>query len=563
MSILLASGAFFLLFGPALCTGTDQPNIVFIMVDDLGYNDVGYHMSHIRTPHIDRLSREGVRLDNYYVQPICTPTRSVFMSGRYQIHTGLQHGVISPNQATALPLGSPTLAEKLSQVGYSTYAVGKWHLGFYKRKYLPTRRGFDRFFGFYTGSGDHFRHNRCLKGGCGVDLHDDTRYTFTNVYNESGTYSTDLYTRKAIEFIHGHKTRKPLFMYLAYQAVHGPLQVPHSYKQEYLHIPDPPRRLFAAMTTALDEGIGKIVTALKKKGIWNNTVLVFSTDNGADPRNGGSNWPFRGRKGEWFEGGIKGVGFVVSPLLEKQKYTNRALIHVADWFPTFVRLAKGNMSGTNQIAGIDQWDVISKNSHSKKVMILHGIDPLTKSNVPMGRYSSIFDARMSAAIRIGDYKLITGPCAEKKCKRRVNKPNKYRITSNQSRKEHRWWEKQKLKQQKQAKLRRKWKLQQQQHQKRPKRRSLTKTTLLQGTRRLSNTVKPIQLYNIRKDPLEKYDVSRKLPNIVQKMLEKLQEFYVTSVAPCYPTNENVLPVNRAWGPWKDRQDSNELCPLLR
>lgn len=106
-------------------------------------------------------------------------------------------------------------------------------------------------------------------------------------------------------------------------------------------------------------------------------------------------------------------------------------------------------------------------------------------------------------------------------------------------------------------------MQQQQHLKRTKRQSVAKTTLLQGTRRLSNTVKPIQLYNIRKDPLEKYDVSRKLPNIVQKMLEKLQEFYVTSVAPCYPTNENVLPVNRAWGPWKDGQDSNELCPLLR
>ncbi|BFZ20541.1 hypothetical protein BsWGS_23580 [Bradybaena similaris] len=515
-----------------------QPNIVFIMVDDLGYNDVGYHRSHIRTPEIDRLSRQGVRLENYYVQPICTPTRSVFMSGRYQIHTGLQHGVIGPTQAMALPLGSSTLADKLSQAGYSTYAVGKWHLGFYKRKFLPTRRGFDRFYGFYTGAGDYFRHNRCLKAGCGVDLHDDTRDTFVNVYNESGTYSTHLYTQKAMDLVQAHDVSKPFFLYLAYQAVHGPLQVPRSYREQYLHVHDPVRRTFAAMTSALDEGIGRLVQVLRDKGVWNNTVLVLSTDNGADPSNGGSNWPYRGRKGEWFEGGVKGVGFVSSPLLEKQRYTNKALIHVADWFPTFIRLANANMSDTRDIAGVDQWDVISRNAHSKKIKILHGIDPLTRSTAPAGKYSSIFDVRMSAALRIGDYKLITGPCAEGKCKRRINKPNKAMISRNRHRRK--------------PKHRR-----QRRHKNNHNRHVEHMKSSVRGRVRL------VQLYNIRKDPLEKHDLSRRQPNIVHKMLDKLQEFYVTSIPPCYPVNEKVAPVRKAWGPWRQGKDHHQYCPMRK
>ncbi|CAG5115936.1 unnamed protein product [Candidula unifasciata] len=541
MPRLLWSLACWLLLPLARSSRNLKPNIVFIMVDDLGYNDVGYHRSHIRTPEIDRLSKEGVRLENYYVQPICTPTRSVFMSGRYQIHTGLQHGVIGPTQAMALPLGSPTLADKLSQAGYATYAVGKWHLGFYKRKFLPTRRGFDRFYGFYTGAGDYFRHNRCLKGGCGVDLHDDTKDTFANVFNESGTYSTHLYTQKAIDLIQAHNVDKPFFLYLAYQAVHGPLQVPHNYKQEYLHIPDPNRRTFAAMTSALDQGIGKLVQALKHKGVWNNTVLVLSTDNGADPSNGGSNWPYRGRKGEWFEGGVKGVGFVSSPLLDKQRYANKALIHVADWFPTFIRLANANMSDTHDVAGVDQWDVISKNAQSKKIMILHGIDPLTKSVAPAGKYSSIFDARMSAALRIGDYKLITGPCAEGKCKRRINKPNKFMISRNQYRRKSKYRGKRRHKR---------------------KQRPLNK-----HVKHMKNTIagpaRLVQLYNIRRDPLEKHDLSRRQPNIVRKMLEKLQEFYVTSVSPCYPKNEKVAPVQKAWGPWREGKDHHQYCPMRK
>ena len=132
------------------------PHIVFFLAGDYGFNDVGYHNPRIKTPNLDNLAADGVRLENYYVQPICTPTRSQLFSGRYQIHTGLQHGIIWPSQANALPKNETTIASKLKQSGYSTHMVGKWHIGFYKREFIPTQRSVDSFFGYLTGGEDYY-----------------------------------------------------------------------------------------------------------------------------------------------------------------------------------------------------------------------------------------------------------------------------------------------------------------------------------------------------------------------------------------------------------------------
>ncbi|RUS68761.1 hypothetical protein EGW08_023476 [Elysia chlorotica] len=350
------------------------PNVVFVLADDYGYNDIGYHGSEIQTPTLDKLASSGVKLENYYVQPICTPTRSQLMSGRYQIHTGLQHGIIRPDQPNGLPLDSLTLADKMKQSGYSTHMVGKWHLGFYKQEYLPWNRGFDTYFGYLTGSEDYFKHTREYKGKDFLDLHSEQG----PVKNESGHYSAHLFTQKAVDVINSHDQNKPLFLYMAYQSVHGPLEVPDKYLEQYKNIKDENRRTYAGMVSALDEGVRNLTQALQSKGLWDNTIFIFSTDNGGINTVGGNNFPLRGGKGTLWDGGMHGIGFVAGGALnpERSGEISRELIHVSDWFPTLVKIAGGHFNGCLPLDGVDQWDTINKGSPSKRLVLLHNIDPL-------------------------------------------------------------------------------------------------------------------------------------------------------------------------------------------
>ncbi|XP_033733067.1 LOW QUALITY PROTEIN: arylsulfatase B-like [Pecten maximus] len=395
------------LISSALCQ-TQKPNILFILADDYGYNDIGYHGADIRTPNLNKLADGGVILENYYVQPLSTPTRSQLMSGRYQIHTGLQHGDITNAQPNGLPLNSPTLADKLKEAGYSTHAVGKWHLGFYKKDFMPMNRGFDTHYGFLTGSEDHYNHedvpwfqreNLTL---CGTDFRDG----FQPV-NSTTTYSTELYRDRVVEIISKHDTAKPLFLYLALQAVHTPLQVPKKYLESVSYLYGP-RKIYAGMVVAMDQAIGEIVSAFQVKGIWNNTLLIFSTDNGGLVKHGGgSNWPLRGFKGSLWEGGIRGVAFAHGDVLGRSQVVSRDLMHVSDWYPTLVGLAGGSLNGTQPLDGIDQWKMLSGGSASAREILLHNIDPLTG---PIGErmYNDTFDTRVRAALRWRQWKVLTG-----------------------------------------------------------------------------------------------------------------------------------------------------------
>ncbi|XP_027876835.1 arylsulfatase I-like isoform X1 [Xiphophorus couchianus] len=354
----------------------NQPHIIFILIDDQGYNDIGYHNPNIMTPTLDKLAAEGVILENYYVQPICTPSRSQLMTGRYQIHTGLQHSIIRPRQPSCLPSHLDTLPERLRQAGYATHMVGKWHLGFYRKACLPTRKGFDSFFGSLTGSVDYYSYRSCDGPGlCGYDLHENESVA----WGQEGKYSTTLFTQRARKILESRSpTDGPLFLMLSLQAVHTPLQPPKSYIYPYHNMANVARRKFAAMVSTVDEAVRNVTYALRKYGYYRNSVIIYSTDNGAQPFTGGSNWPLRGRKGTYWEGGVRGVAFVHSPLLKRRRRVSRALLHITDWFPTLVGLAGGNITQSQGLDGFDVWPAISEGKESPRKEILHNIDPLHK-----------------------------------------------------------------------------------------------------------------------------------------------------------------------------------------
>ncbi|KAM8728427.1 arylsulfatase I-like isoform 2-T2 [Acanthopagrus schlegelii] len=335
----------------------NQPHIVFILIDDQGFNDIGYHNPTLKTPTLDKLAAEGVKLENYYVQPICTPSRSQLLTGRYQIHTGLQHSIIRPSQPSCLPSHMDTLPERLREAGYATHMIGKWHLGFYSSPSVLS-------YGSCDGP-----------GLCGYDLHENEGVA----WGQEGKYSTTLFTQRARKILESHDpTERPLFLLLSLQAVHTPLQTPKSYIYPYRDMVNVARRKFAAMVSTVDEAVRNVTYALRKYGYYRNSVIVYSTDNGAQPFTGGSNWPLRGRKGTYWEGGVRGVAFVHSPLLRRRRRVSTALLHITDWFPTLVGLAGGNISRSHGLDGFDVWPAISEGKDSPRQEILHNIDPLHK-----------------------------------------------------------------------------------------------------------------------------------------------------------------------------------------
>ncbi|XP_066269872.1 arylsulfatase B-like isoform X8 [Branchiostoma lanceolatum] len=393
--------------GSSSSKATQPPHIILIVADDLGWNDVSFHGSdQIPTPNLDSLAYSGVILGNYYVSPICTPTRSAIMTGRHPIHTGLQHFVIVSAQPYGLALNETILPQYMKQLGYTTRMVGKWHLGHHAWEFTPTYRGFDSYYGYLTGKDNYYDHTddesnskeevRIL-GYKGLDLRNGTE----PVWTENGTYSTELFATEAERIIASHDTSKPLFLYLPHQAVHSgnpdnPLQAPQKYIDKFPHIQHPGRRTFAAMVSALDDAVGNVTKALSARGMLENSVIIFTTDNGGPAAgfdmNYASNWPLRGVKNTLWEGGVHGTGFVHSPLIKQPKRTTHELLHVCDLLPTIYTLAGGDSTELKNLDGTNVWETISRGVESPRVEVLHNIDP----------------KRKTAALRYSDYKIILG-----------------------------------------------------------------------------------------------------------------------------------------------------------
>jgi len=341
---IMLSGIFMVIFpgGDVLAQPAQKPNIVIIVADDLGWGDVGYHESKIRTPHIDRLAQEGIRLDNFYTTPICSPTRAGLMTGRYPNRFGLRANVISPWLQFGVDTSEVFIADMLAEAGYKhRVALGKWHLGHYKRRYLPLQRGFTYFYGAYNGAFDYFTRKR--EGE--LDWHENEESSY-----DKG-YATDLISAKAVSCIQQYADDgAPFFVYVAYNAPHGPLQAKEKDLKTYGFDPAKPRfnagkgggrgkgntiwQTYAAMVSCMDEGIGKILGALEEKGVADNTIVLFFSDNGAEKGAGSSNGELRGWKFQEWEGGVRVPAVIRWPSGFKGGRTISQVTGYIDVFPT-------------------------------------------------------------------------------------------------------------------------------------------------------------------------------------------------------------------------------------
>lgn len=415
----------------------EKPNVLLIVADDLGFYDVSYHNQGKgpRTPTIDSLAANGTKLTNYYVQPLCTPTRSALLTARLPIRDGLQHSVILAGQAKAMPInqGVDTLPEHLNKCGYASHLVGKWHLGHFRKAYWPTQRGFDSFTGFLTGAEDYYTRLQCYgnwgkqttykPGPCGLDFREGEQPAATNE-DDIGVYSAHLFPRKIKQVIKKHDFEKqPLFMYYALQSVHYPIEVPENYTKGFEWIKDKTRRDMFGMISAMDESIERVLQDFRDKNQLDNTIIVFTSDNGGRHDVGGINWPLRGEKNTIWEGGVRSIGFATGPGIKKAA-TSQSLFHVSDWLPTILGLTKCknsddvfNVDLENPIGniydGIDlshEFIGTTGDKLKNREEILINIDPLQRAKKRDTRtwIKTNFDIKSTAALIYGNWKIITG-----------------------------------------------------------------------------------------------------------------------------------------------------------
>jgi len=324
-----------------------RPNIIVIISDDMGYADIGCHgCKDIASPHIDSIAKNGVRFTNGYVScPVCSPTRAGLATGRYQQRFGHEYNTGPPpgglKENVGLPLTEVTVANVLKSAGYVTGAVGKWHLGMAPH-FHPFKRGYDEFFGFLHGGHSYIdpglgTFNPILRGTEPVDEKE---------------YLTDAFSREAVAFVERHHD-EPFFLYLAYNAVHTPMQAPPRYQNSFTEITDPKRRIYAGMLTAMDEGIGKVLAKLRERGIEKDTLLIFVNDNGGPTANASSNRPLRATKGTMYEGGIRVPFMIQWPSRLKAGQVYEQPVIALDILPTAAAAGGAELPKDRKLDGVN------------------------------------------------------------------------------------------------------------------------------------------------------------------------------------------------------------------
>ncbi|PHS02347.1 MAG: hypothetical protein COA78_21455 [Blastopirellula sp.] len=392
----------FLLLGSfvQVVEAAEEPNIVFILSDDMGWNQPGFNGGNAKlTPNIDQLASESLSLTQFYTHSVCAPTRGAFLTGRYSFRNwmdwrsedfgkpsylkklGLTLAHTEDGTPTrrihALDTNERTIAEALKEAGYNTAITGKWHCGEWLDEHLPMAQGFMHQYGHYAWGINYntktIEHNAPARFAV-YDWHRNQK-----PLQEAG-YSTDLIAAEAARVIGAQSKDKPFFLYVAFNAVHGPLNVPARYEDKY--------EARDAMLKGLDDGVGTILKALDQQGFSKNTLVVFTNDNG--PVLEEMSKPYRGTKNTTFEGGVRMPCLVRWPGHTKPKTTNDGMMFVADWFSTFITLADGNHEQELPVDGLDMTQMLFAGKKSPRKEIIFEVEGSVR--LP--------------TIRRGDYKLM-------------------------------------------------------------------------------------------------------------------------------------------------------------
>jgi arylsulfatase A-like enzyme len=378
-----------LLAAPAAGLTAERPHILYVTADDLGWKDVGYHGSTIRTPTLDRLAKEGARLEDFYVQPYSTQTRAAVITGRYPMRYGLQTKQLQWFNEFGLAADERTLPQALKEAGYRTALIGKWHLGHARKELMPNQRGFDSFYGHLTGEIDYYK--KTDAGGRPDWWRNEKRI------KEDG-YVTSLMAREAAALIARHEPAKPLFLHLSFAAPQAPHQATKPFI-DYYHADDGQLKAYRAMVTAMDAAFGQALDALRQRGMLDNTVVLFHANTGGavkrkyaigagdTPANVASNRPYRGGRGGLHEGGVRAVALVWRPG-QVAAGTVTELVHAVDFYPTLLGLAGAVTEQTKPVDGMDMWGTIAEGQPSPRKEALINVE------------------EFRGAVRMGDWKLI-------------------------------------------------------------------------------------------------------------------------------------------------------------
>ena len=521
--------------------GGPAVHIVYVLGDDIGWNDLGWQSTDLGpdtigyggvTPNLDGLAKSGIILEHFHALPACTVSRAALLTGVHSVHSGLYPiGGITSDMPNALPLHFRLLPQYLKAYDNRTQAhgVGKWDLGHYNKAYLPTARGFDSWYGYYSSLIGYMSHvtQPCTNGiWCAADWN----LNGEPMPEESGYYSTWLFAKRAEDVIHAHDPATPLFLYFTPTNCHGPIDVPvellDEHKAMLSNVPNHPRRMYAGCMRSLDSAAGSIVDALQANDdMWNNTFFIFSSDNGAvpQPQQAGSNYPLRGMKFQVYEGGTRVPAFVHSPLLPARRAGTKfgALFHITDWTRTLVE----GLLGASPLLALES--ELHADSYDQMAALLGDGDAPRDSMI----YSidSCVTGRPQGAVRQGDMKL-------------------HVLSSNTT-----WWE--------------------------PMATNAFggQTATFEYPAWTQDMVTPFhQLYNISADPYEQHDLTLFAPEVVARLNETFHRYATHLAAPLLcPSQEGTAADNfvRTWrtasnwtvGPWIadplfQYACSKEYCP---